>query len=122
MGNKSAKTYCIPYQISLRKKRKFKVHSHLFFALYEHLLVILLGVYENLCGLKVLIRRPGINIPSRDVRNIYWNLLKETGVIKRHQGTRSEPRIKIKNSKKSESSLLKFGKDTDPGRVPGTSA
>jgi hypothetical protein len=73
-------------EISLRKKRKFKVHPHLFFTLYEHLLVILLGVYKHLSGLKVLIRRPGVNIPSRDVRNIYWNLLKRTGVINSAKG------------------------------------
>jgi hypothetical protein len=68
------------------KKKKLKVHSHLFFTLYEHLLVILLGVYENLSGLKVLIRRPGVNIPNRDIQNIYWNLLKRTGVINSAKG------------------------------------
>jgi hypothetical protein len=72
--------------------RKFKVQSHLFFTLNEHLLVILLGVYKHLSGLEVLIRRPGVNIPSRDVRNIYWNLLQETGVINSAKGRAANKR------------------------------
>ncbi len=80
------KIFCKEQRNIVAKKTKFKVHSHLFFTLYEHLLVILLGVYENLSGLEVLIRRPGVNIPSRDVRNIYWNSFKKTWVINSAKG------------------------------------
>jgi hypothetical protein len=84
--------------MSLRKRRKFKLHSHLFFTLYEHLLVILLGVYEHLSGLEVLIRRPGVNIPNRDVQNIYRNLIKKTGVINSVKGrAANKKKIRRKN-------------------------
>jgi hypothetical protein len=82
-------------QITLRKRRKFKVHSHLFFTLYEHLLVILLGVYKHLCGLEVLIRRPGVNIPSRCSKHLLEFIKEDKGNIQR-QGARSEQKIKVK--------------------------
>jgi hypothetical protein len=47
---------------------KIKVDPHLFFTLYEDLLVILLRVYKHLSGLKVLIRRPDVYIPGKDNR------------------------------------------------------